>query len=262
MPHADLSSLVARSLDAPEILLPYLPVLLQDLEDLGARARDVRSLLEGIPLPRGCRVLDLGCGKGASAIEIARTFDAYVRGVDGLPSFVEHARRRAQQEGLAERCTFAVGDLREAIHQAGDYDVVMMLALGDVLGTLPETVQALLGCVRPHGYVVLDDAYLANEWDEPDFDPDDYPDCYDHATSRRLIEAAGARVVGEFGTDTDDMHAWLQDMTARVLARAEELAAERPDLAPVVLEYAVRQQEETQLLAGPVVGVTWLLERR
>ncbi len=262
-PSPALSALLAATLDAPPELFPLLPALFQDLEDLGARAEDVVAVLRQARLPEGARVLDLGCGKGASAIALARELGLRVHGVDGVAPFVAHAAARAARQGVAERCTFEVGDLREVVRTARDRDVVMMLALGDVLGPLEQTVRALLGCVRPGGYVVLDDAYFdPTRLDDPGAIPDEFAGLPDRAASARLIEAAGARIVGERAADTAEAYAWLQEMTARVLARAEQLAAVYPELERPLREFAVRQCAETQDLLGPVVGVLWLLARR
>jgi ubiquinone/menaquinone biosynthesis C-methylase UbiE len=253
-----LEMLVAASLDAEPELLPHLPALMIDLEDLGARARDVLALLEGRGLGPGSRVLDLGCGKGASAIAVARAFGAQVKGVDGLPAFVEHARRRAGAEGLGERCTFEVGDVREAVLRADDQDLVMLLALGPVFGDARETVGVLRRCVRPGGLVLIDDAFLA----EGQKLPEGAQDCFDHRTTVAFLEAHGDRLVGERLTDTEEAEAWCRAMTKEIVRRAQDLAEERPELAEALLEYAERQQRETEVLTGPLVGALWLLEIR
>ena len=55
-------------------------------------------------------VLDVGCGAGGPALAIAAYSGAHVTGVDLVPRHVELARRRAADEGLAARTTFAVAD--------------------------------------------------------------------------------------------------------------------------------------------------------
>ena len=57
----------------------------------------------------GMRVLDLGCGDGTTAIPAAK-LGARVLGVDIASNLVAAGNRRAQQEGLAERCRFLQGD--------------------------------------------------------------------------------------------------------------------------------------------------------
>lgn len=253
----DLPELVAHSLDAPVELLRHLPELFEGLEDLGARASDVVAIVSETDLDRDAKVLDLGCGKGASALALARAFGVQVRGIDGMPAFVAHATARATREGLSDRCRFVVGDVRTAVHDERGYDLVMMLALGDLLGPLPSTLRSLTDCVHASGYVLLDDAFLADGTPASDADG-----VYDRATTLRMIERAGMKVVGERTTDTAEARAWLQDATALILSRAEAVAAREPQLAPQLHEFARRQFEETQADSGPLVGVTWLLQRR
>jgi SAM-dependent methyltransferase len=68
--------------------------------------------LDGVveKLERGARVMDVGCGHGASTILLAQAFpaSAFV-GVDYHAGSIETARRRASAAGVAERVTFVVG---------------------------------------------------------------------------------------------------------------------------------------------------------
>ena len=52
------------------------------------------ELVAGLGLPRGTVALDVGCGQGGHAIELALRFRLRVRGLDPLPSHVEAAQRR------------------------------------------------------------------------------------------------------------------------------------------------------------------------
>ena len=60
---------IAASMDAEPELIPFLPRLFVDLEDLGARADHVLEILRRAEFAAGSKVLDLGCGKGAVAVD-------------------------------------------------------------------------------------------------------------------------------------------------------------------------------------------------
>src|SRR4030088_2450060 len=66
------------------------------------------SLVKGLGITRGMRVLDLGCGDGTTALPEAR-LGADVLGVDIAKNLVEAGNKRAQSERLPN-CRFQEGD--------------------------------------------------------------------------------------------------------------------------------------------------------
>ena len=83
---------------------------------------------------RGERVLDVGCGNGALAADLAGRSGAVVTGVDQDPAAIRAARSRHRAAGL----TFREGDARAL--PAGPFDVVV---LSNVLEHLDERVTFL-----------------------------------------------------------------------------------------------------------------------
>jgi SAM-dependent methyltransferase len=74
----------------------------------------IAAMLEAIGLPRGARVIDLGCGSGWTTLFLAEAgHDAL--GLDLVPANVDVARERASRWGSPAR--FEVADL-EALHPA------------------------------------------------------------------------------------------------------------------------------------------------
>lgn len=56
------------------------------------------------------RVLDVGCGVGGPAREIARFSDAHVTGLNNNAFQVDRARKYTEKAGLSERVEFVKGD--------------------------------------------------------------------------------------------------------------------------------------------------------
>jgi len=67
----------------------------------GSDAATLEALRRVGPLPASPRVLDLGCGPGASTLTLARALGTPVTGVDLHASFLRQLEARAEAQGLA-----------------------------------------------------------------------------------------------------------------------------------------------------------------
>jgi len=79
-------------------------------------------LCEAVDLRSGDKVLDVATGSGNTAISAARRF-CVVTGMDLAPESIEHARRRAEAEGM--EITFEVGDAEDLPYPDASFDVVL-----------------------------------------------------------------------------------------------------------------------------------------
>lgn len=102
-------------------------VQLADILELRAADLQQRAMLEDyladLPLPRGARVLEIGCGPGPVARALAaRPGIGDVVGIDPSPVFIERARMRA--EGIPN-LSFVTGDGRELPFDDRCFDAVV-----------------------------------------------------------------------------------------------------------------------------------------
>src|SRR4028119_792595 len=86
-------------------------------------------------------MLDVACGAGQISIPAARA-GARVTGVDIATNSIEHARARAQDEGLDAR--FEEGDAEMLPYGDASFDVVVSL-IGAMFAPRPERVASELG---------------------------------------------------------------------------------------------------------------------
>src|SRR5437764_13532988 len=96
---------------------------------------------------RGRGILDLGCGEGGYAREVARR-GADVVGVDASERFIEVARRRAKMENLDIDFICANANALEGIDDSSFEVVVAAMSLMDVEdydGAVGEVYRALVG---------------------------------------------------------------------------------------------------------------------
>jgi ubiquinone/menaquinone biosynthesis C-methylase UbiE len=108
-------------------------------------------------VPRGGRVLDVGCGGGHLAVHVARRRpDLQVVGVDLSPRQVARAAARARQAGVAAR--FVTGSALDLPFADGDFDGVYSVAS---IKHWPDQARGLRECarvLRPGGALAVSEA--------------------------------------------------------------------------------------------------------
>jgi ubiquinone/menaquinone biosynthesis C-methylase UbiE len=102
---------------------------------------DVRQKLEA-----GARVADVGCGKGASTVLMAKAFpNSRFYGFDYHDKSIEGARATAEREGIADRVTFEVSKAKD--YPGQDYDFVAVFDclhdMGDPVGAASHVRRSL-----------------------------------------------------------------------------------------------------------------------
>jgi SAM-dependent methyltransferase len=102
---------------------------------------DVKQKLEA-----GARVADVGCGKGASTILMAKAFPkSRFFGFDYHDKSIEAARDTAKRDGVADRATFEVAKAKE--YPGRDYDFVAVFDclhdMGDPVGAAVHVRESL-----------------------------------------------------------------------------------------------------------------------
>ena len=239
-------------------LLPYVADLLADFTELGSDPDLVVSWLVGKDVGPLSRVLDLGCGKGAAGIAVCQALGCRIDGVDAYAPFVAEANKRAMELGIADLCDFRVGDIRETAGIARDYDVVLLLSVGDVLGSLAECVRAVRRCVRQGGTMILDDAYrlFATALDFPG-----YQYLREREDALKELGAFGDKLVAEHLIPLEALKSQNRRYQALIENRGRELAEREPGLAADIAAYIEKERKECFLLEHDVQCAIWMLQR-
>jgi SAM-dependent methyltransferase len=237
----------AASIDLPASLLPFAGELFAGLDALGSTPRRAVNMLERAGVGPGDRVVDLGCGKGAVAVEAAARLGCRVVGVDAIETFVESARALAQHRGAGRLCRFHVGD-QHAVR--GRFDAALSI------GVMPLDAGAALcrGVVRRGGVYVLDDVVRLESVSRARG--------LGAPTQREavvMIERGGDRVEQRI-TPTPKAMGRLNDRLYAVLARsAAGVGREHPRLRPALRAFLERQRDANRVLTGPLRPTLWLV---
>ena len=104
--------------------------------------------LQGVQekLEKGARVADVGCGKGASTLLMAKAFPkSHFFGFDYHDKSIEGARESARREGVADRVTFEVAKAKEYPGQGFDLVAVFdcLHDMGDPVGASAHVLKSL-----------------------------------------------------------------------------------------------------------------------
>ncbi len=249
---------LAEAFDATPELLPFIPDLLADLWALGGSVEVIVDLLDPLGLPaETTRILDLGCGKGAVTPTLAKELGFQALGIDLFEPFVKEARERAEEMGISSLCKFVCDDIRNALLEARDYDVVIYASVL-VLGRLDECVAKLRQCVHSGGYMLIDNAFLTDpgKVESPWFE-----NCATHEETLSRMTAHGDTLLREVIIPTEDVKALNCKYTELIRRRAEKLAKLHPEAADSLYGYVEKQERESEIMETTVTSAVWLLQR-
>lgn len=250
--------MVAYALEVEVSLLSHIPELLADLEELGSDAKLIVQVLRELDLPEDSRVIDLGCGKGATAVEIAASLGYRVLGVDLFEPFVEASRVAASAAGVAELCEFRYGNILKLVGKTEPADVVVFSALSDVLGPLDATVGVIRSFAKPGGVILISDGCL-KEGASVDFPG--YENYVGHDDSVRRLTAYGDSLEREVAEPATTVNPDGADEVTLIRARAEQIAQRHPELRRDLLGYAEDQAAEYAFLEAHFAGLLWVLRK-
>ena len=90
-----------------------------------------QHIINKLQITENMDVLDIGCGWGGMAIEIAKSTGAKVKGITLSENQFKTASERAQKEGLADKVSFALQDYR---NETEKYDRIVSVGMFEHVG--------------------------------------------------------------------------------------------------------------------------------
>ena len=113
-----------------------------------------QKTLAGCRPAAGCSVIDIGCGPGHYSIALASAGAEKVLGLDFAPAMLKIASERADALGVAQRCSFVLGDfLTHPIPERFDYAIVM--GFMDYVSDPRPVIDRVLAIVRRRAFLQL-----------------------------------------------------------------------------------------------------------
>lgn len=127
----------------------------------------LEDLLADVPIRAGSRVLDLGCGRGATSVFLANELDVEVVAVDLWVPETELAGNLGAA-GVGDRVTAANADARNLPFGDEEFDAILSVDAFEYFGTDTRFLPGLLRVLKPGGRLGMTTPALRRDpYDEP-----------------------------------------------------------------------------------------------
>ncbi|KGF85569.1 methyltransferase domain-containing protein [Prochlorococcus marinus] len=139
------------------IHLGFYPLNKRNIDFRNAKVQFVHELVKwsGLDtLPKGSRILDVGCGIGGSSRILAKNYGFNVTGITISPAQVKRARDLTP---LGLNCNFQVMDALDLKFEDGSFDAIWSVEAGAHMIDKSKFADEMLRTLRPGGYLALAD---------------------------------------------------------------------------------------------------------
>ena len=115
------------------------------------------QLAKLLEIDSASRVLDIGCGRGASAVHLARTTGCTVVGLTPEEDGIAAGKASARAASVDGRTTFLQGTLDANVVDGDGYDVAVMECVFSIMPDKTQALSVVRGLLRDGGRVGLTD---------------------------------------------------------------------------------------------------------
>jgi len=130
-----------------------------------AIARHEHYLAAKIGIKDGDRVLDVGCGVGGPAREIAKFTGAHITGLNNNDYQIERATRYAKKEGLSDQLTFVKGDFMQMAFPEASFDAVYAIEATVHAPSLEGVYSQIFRVLKPGGVFGVYEWLMTDNYD-------------------------------------------------------------------------------------------------
>jgi tocopherol O-methyltransferase len=120
-----------------------------------AQVQLMERLAERAGVPKGGRILDIGCGVGGSALWLAAQFDCDVTGITISPVQARMAASKAKARGLAGRVRFEVLDANQWKPEPSSFDLIWIMESSEHFRDKPGFFERCSTALKPGGVLAV-----------------------------------------------------------------------------------------------------------
>ncbi|MCR6030827.1 methyltransferase domain-containing protein [Nocardioides sp. zg-579] len=172
----------------------------------------LEDLLKDLDVRPGARVLDLGCGKGATSVFLARELDVDVVAFD-LWVEEDELRSNLEAHGVADRVTAVNGDVRDLPFDDDEFDVIVSIDAFEYFGTDVRILPSVLRVLKPAGALGMTTPALRT-------------DPYESSPPTYVTDVIGWEAAGWHAPDWWETHWRLSGLVDNITARMQEQGRE------------------------------------
>lgn len=213
----------------------------------GSNESTLKALSMLGPLPKGAKVVDLGCGTGSSALVLAKALGAKVTALDLFPQFINILKDRASQEGVADKIHGIVGSMESLPFAPNSLDLVWCEGAIYNIG-FERGMNEWSKLLKPQGYIaVTEPTWLTDErpQDISDFWNEAYPEVETMPTKIQKMMSAGFAPIAAFALPET---CWTENYYIPQ-QKAQELFLKRYEGNDFARELVKNQRHEAELYA-------------
>jgi ubiquinone/menaquinone biosynthesis C-methylase UbiE len=176
-----------------------------------------KTLIEMCKVAYESRVLDVGCGTGYTACEIAREHGSRVTGIDISEIMISKANERARKEGVEDLVEFRVADVFSLPFEDGSFNVALFESvLTPIPGSKVDALKEVVRVVAPGGMVGANESYIMESAPEEFWRlAEEHPathDMFSPDSLRALFEEAGLRVLEVSSVKSSEAPSAMKDL--------------------------------------------------
>lgn len=160
------------------------------------RAMAMANLQKSEPL----QIADIGCGTGASTLQLAHALNAEITAVDLLPEFIEALKGNAQADGLSENINTLVCSMEQLPFAEDEYDVLWSEGAIYNMG-FEKGLKAWRRFLKPGGIIAVSEITWITNNRPPELQQyweAEYPEIATASSKIKVLEESGYAPIGNF----------------------------------------------------------------